>query len=145
MSHTEDEFQSHIDARPDDYFAKGVFADWLEEQGDERAEGYRAMLACGLHGANGAGNEYVSEMTTCWFPDTAHINTAYTEVPADWYDALGESGVSSGLYTEDYPDRRAAEDALARAFTKFPEDRRRELLAGKRVSSLSPTATTHSS
>lgn len=193
MFHTEDEFQANIDANPDDYFAKGVFADWLEENGklvcwrcsgmgtnevqwgkgdndyidmtcttcngtgegtqkDDkllRAEGYRAMLACGLHGANGdQPNDFEvhnSAIPTCWFSDLCDLPRQFKMVPHDWFLLLGNRSERSDLYTNDYPNRRAAEDALARAFTGLPEDRRRELLAGKRVSSLSPTSTTHSS
>lgn len=52
---TEDDFQNAIDASPDDWNARLVFADWLQEQGDPRAEGYRALGALkwcpfGLHG-----------------------------------------------------------------------------------------------
>lgn len=36
-------FQAHLDAHPGDHTARLVFADWLQERGDHRAEGYRAM------------------------------------------------------------------------------------------------------
>jgi uncharacterized protein (TIGR02996 family) len=38
---TEDDFQAALDANPGDHHTRLVFADWLEERGDERAEGYR--------------------------------------------------------------------------------------------------------
>jgi uncharacterized protein (TIGR02996 family) len=39
----EDAFQRAIDAEPGNLTLKRVFADWLEEQGDWRAAGYRWM------------------------------------------------------------------------------------------------------
>src|SRR5579862_8640416 len=37
-----------LDAHPDDYQTRLVFADWLEEHGDPRAPGYRALGALGI-------------------------------------------------------------------------------------------------
>lgn len=149
MFHTEKEFQDHLDAHPDDYFSKGVFADWLEEQGDERAGGYRAMMACGLHGSNGLDADdyenHDASLPTCWFSELSELPKQFKMVPQDWFVLLDNPSTNSKNYTNDYSNRREAEDALARAFVKLPEDRRRELLDGKRISSLSPTSTTHSS
>ncbi|QEL17156.1 TIGR02996 domain-containing protein [Limnoglobus roseus] len=43
MPERERGFQKRLDARPDDHVARLVFADWLEERDDERAEGYRVL------------------------------------------------------------------------------------------------------
>src|SRR5204863_136709 len=40
---TEDDFQNALDADPADWQTRLVFADWLQERGDVRAEGYRAL------------------------------------------------------------------------------------------------------
>jgi uncharacterized protein (TIGR02996 family) len=40
---TEDDFQRALDADTTDWQTRLVFADWLEEQGDPRADGYRAL------------------------------------------------------------------------------------------------------
>src|SRR5215510_9578888 len=40
---TEDDFQAALDKNPEDWQTRLVFADWLEERGDVRAEGYRAL------------------------------------------------------------------------------------------------------
>jgi uncharacterized protein (TIGR02996 family) len=40
---TEDDFQRDLDDDPSDHHTRTVLADWLEERGDERAEGYRAL------------------------------------------------------------------------------------------------------
>ena len=40
---TEDDFHRALDANPDDWQTRLVFADWLDDRGDPRAEGYRAL------------------------------------------------------------------------------------------------------
>ena len=40
---TEDDFQAALDANPNDWQTRLVFADWLDERGDVRASGYRAL------------------------------------------------------------------------------------------------------
>jgi uncharacterized protein (TIGR02996 family) len=40
---TEDDFQNALAAQPQDWQTRLVFADWLQEHNDPRAEGYRAM------------------------------------------------------------------------------------------------------
>ncbi|QEL20544.1 TIGR02996 domain-containing protein [Limnoglobus roseus] len=39
----QDAFQAAIDDDPDDHVRRLVFADWLEDRDDPRAEGYRAL------------------------------------------------------------------------------------------------------
>jgi len=151
MFHDEDSFQAHLDEHPDDYYARAVYADWLDEQGEnDRAEGLRAMCACRLNGSNGYSDydaptvttEWMTGMETCWFKDgeLCYKPGAHDAVPADWFDALHNEYRNTG-WTNNYADRRTAEDALARAFGSLPEDRRRELLSGVR----NPTSATASS
>lgn len=40
---TEEAFWNHLEANPSDSVARMVFADWLQEQGDQRAEGMRVL------------------------------------------------------------------------------------------------------
>lgn len=42
-------FQNWLDAHPEDSVARMAFADWLEERGDERHAGYRALGVSGLY------------------------------------------------------------------------------------------------
>src|SRR5262249_51212513 len=39
----EEAFQAALDANPSDHVTRLVFADWLDEQGDPRGPGYRAL------------------------------------------------------------------------------------------------------
>lgn len=118
---TEDDFQAALDLHPDDWQTRLVFADWLEERGDPRAEGYRAL---------GHEQAYpifdVRDGATVWFRKSSHggawPNHCYLE--DDWMDRMAEVF----HHWINYWTRREAEDAAARAFAKLPESRRAELL-----------------
>jgi uncharacterized protein (TIGR02996 family) len=138
---TEDDFQNAIDANRDDWQTRLVFADWLEERGDPRAEGYRHFLT--------RADIRVFEDPDCdaawtWFNGryfrrgsfAARVDHSF--IPPDLF-ALLEGGTQtkgdeangdySGQGWRDFPSRRVAEDALARAFARLPSDRRAELIA----------------
>lgn len=40
---TEEDFDTALDRNPEDWQTRLVYADWLQERGDPRAEGYRAL------------------------------------------------------------------------------------------------------
>lgn len=40
---TEEDFQLMLDANPEDWLTRIIFADWLQENGDRRAAGYREL------------------------------------------------------------------------------------------------------
>ena len=46
---TEDDFQAALDANPADWQTRLVFADWLQERGDPRADGYRVLGQRAVH------------------------------------------------------------------------------------------------
>lgn len=132
----ESDFQAALDANPEDHTTRLVFADWLEERGDSRAEGYRALGVLGRHGCNAVSHAHVvtwkPEMETCWFSEE-RIGFAggalVPRLPHDWFELLGRTQqVSDGAWTTEYDSRRAAEDAAALAFAKLPPERRAELL-----------------
>lgn len=122
---TEDDFQRMLDAHPDDHQTRLVFADWLEERGDERAEGYRALGLLRHH--TGGSNAF-----PCWWTHekngTANDQTQ-AQLPRDWFDRLRDA-LTGGNWWRDYPSRRAGDDAAALAFACLPAERRAELLAG---------------
>lgn len=128
---TEDDFQAALDAKPRDATTRLVFADWLDERGDPRAEGYRA-LGVRIRSLR------TGDPTLLGNPDRWRWNF----LPADWA-ALMDPPATAFRKEEDRPDaiatitvaewlttRRAADDAAALAFALLPADRRAELLAG---------------
>jgi uncharacterized protein (TIGR02996 family) len=136
---TEDDFQAAIDAHPEDWQTRLVFADWLDERGDPRAEGYRALVAIGRRalpcrmlshepGKSGPiqymfGSERLS-------PDAPRVQYALCLIPADWLKLLKGSLYSSSRRPswKHYHTRREAEDAAALAFARLSAKRRAKLL-----------------
>lgn len=115
---TESAFLAALDAAPNDFTARLVYADWLDEQNDPRAEGYRALAAARLSlrlslRYSGAYLHWMRGPADPWY-------YTYCSLPPDWYDLVDDCnryyGAGIGL------------DAAARAFARLPADRRAELL-----------------
>jgi uncharacterized protein (TIGR02996 family) len=120
---TEDDFQAALDQNPEDWQTRLVFADWLDERGDERGPGYRAL---GLQRHRPPrGNGYV------WFNAANYGRITFDNLPADWFRELfhEKGGVPDAFKV--WGTRREAEDAAALAFAKLPPERCAELLAAR--------------
>lgn len=135
---TEDDFQRQLDAHPEDYQTRLVFADWLEERGDARAEGYRALGTSARVPRHRAG---LWEWSAGPFRHSGNWwrMADHHETPHVWSVALitsyepepplkEPSPVTANGILLAYLTRRAAEDAAAIAFSRLPEPRRAELL-----------------
>ncbi len=140
---TEDDFQRQLDEHPDDWQTRLVFADWLQERGDRRAEGYRALavlrrVACARVYSDRPGWAY-------W---TASSINPEAVLPTDWW-TKGRDEVARrtrGTSTENpVPfhrySRSEAEDCAALAFAKLRAARRAELLAGNAAGEKANTRT----
>jgi uncharacterized protein (TIGR02996 family) len=139
----EDDFQNAIDANPTDWQTRLVFADWLDERGDTRAEGYRAIArnrlnACNSYGIwGGESFRWAPAESACWFCEgsyeASHVNPDGKNVlPPDWFDMLQSILKRKGLSRSGWcRSRRHAEDCAARAFYCLPRVRREELLKGE--------------
>ena len=133
----EEAFQLKLDEHPDDHSTRLVFADWLQDRGDARAEGYRALARCGFvlsDRYSGPPIRYIPLQASRIFRlDSTNTGRDYT-FPTDWYERLpGAKAEESGGFVL-FPNRRAAEDAAALAFAALPKERRDQLLAGQRGS-----------
>ncbi len=118
---TEDDFQNALDACPEDWQTRLVFADWLQERGDVRAEGYRA-LGTKRHAAlkiNGS-------MWSWWKGTQRGLRD---EIDHGWWKLLNLPLRDGASFHKVANTRREAEDAAALAFAKLPAERRAELLA----------------
>jgi uncharacterized protein (TIGR02996 family) len=134
---TEDDFQAALDEHPDDWQTRLVFADWLQECGDPRADGYRALgvrrrvpepYTNSLHPGRWKGaTEY-----TFWGLVLPHeYDKAPERIEADWFAGIPRDESNPDDRGGNYrsrPTRRAIEDAAALAFAKLPAERRAELL-----------------
>ena len=135
---TEDDFQKALDRCPEDRQCRLVFADFLDERDDPRAEGYRAIAALPKPNCKTTNGDKVPFI---WMADSYRIpGSLYAGLPGDWFGQL--EGVSryhdgsrapAGYRWKNYDTRGDAENAAAFAFAKLPPERRAELLATEPV------------
>jgi uncharacterized protein (TIGR02996 family) len=136
---TEDDFQAALDANPEDWQMRLVLADWLQERGDPRAEGYRALGRLRFRPQTLGSDE---PPTWWWYDDGSDFARDRRDMrpeyrlPRAWYHIAQREwevrrpqpkGKAKDCCNHD--TRREAEDAAARAFAKLPAERRAELLA----------------
>ena len=133
---TEDDFQAMLDADPNDHATRLIFADWLDDRGDPRGPGYRAMGRNGFRPVVPAFDRYWSlpGWQTAARP-LVGLNAkpvTFGTLPHDWLDAIPRRpDQEAGVQWRTRPTRREAEDAAALAFAELPAGRRAQLLAAK--------------
>lgn len=133
---TEDDFQCALYADHSDWQTRLVFADWLQEQGDVRAEGYRALgilcvwPAIHIQDSVWGSDAHPSRDNPDWFRFNKHLL-----LPADWFHLIpfredsGDWENSTRKIWVRFPlGRREAEDAAALAFSRLPGATRAALL-----------------
>jgi uncharacterized protein (TIGR02996 family) len=129
---TEDDFQSALDANPDDWQTRLVFADWLQERGDPRAEGYRALgrnrFYPYVHNPK-PGQQDRFRGAAWWSPGAEKDGF----LPNDWFLAISGFGNNTTYRplhrtSADIASRRQMDDAAALAFSTLPPQRRTDLL-----------------
>jgi uncharacterized protein (TIGR02996 family) len=126
---TEDDFQRQLDLNPDDWQTRLVFADFLQERGDPRADGYRALAVLGVHPHTDGNNGWCH--TANYHNRGPRPSYGHCALPPCWYDAISPApSRNDRSWREGWESRRKAEDAAALAFARLPADRRAELLAG---------------
>src|SRR5829696_4545434 len=81
---TEDDFNAALDAKPEDWQTRLVYADWLQERGDPRAEGYRALGVLRLRPKREGEGE---GGTWAYQGGVADDYPACHTLPRDWFDA----------------------------------------------------------
>ena len=129
---TEDDFQAALDANPEGWQTRLVFADWLQERGDPRAEGYRALAVLGLCPFGRDGFWWWTTIESRHCPKEGVYGNGCT-LPADWF-ALVDLRPANELFKpvgnglEFKNTRREVEDAAALAFGQLPAKRRAKLL-----------------
>jgi uncharacterized protein (TIGR02996 family) len=138
---TEDDFHRALDANPNDHQTRLVFADWLQDRDDPRADGYRALgvvRVCPY--AEGTGGLWRGYGRTDITNNPVAAPGGYAAgalLPPDWF-ALVRDGNKYPNWKPDWwaywHTRREAEDAAALAFTELPAPRRAQLLAPGRAS-----------
>lgn len=112
---TEDDFQAALDADPNDWQTRLVLADWLDDRGDPRGPGYRALGANQIRPVN-----VPKRFRPRWLFLCGSLRLPGGQwVPHDWFALL--HGVPARR-------RRDIENVAASAFPRLPAARRAELL-----------------
>lgn len=128
---TEEDFHRHLDAHPEDHTARMVFADYLDEQGDPRGPGYRALgklkRRAYRYGESGITAMVKPEhFVGRELNQKADPNHDFARFPEDWYTAIPNS--RQDINWTQFPSRHEAENAIALGFSKLPPERQQELL-----------------
>ncbi len=130
---TEEDFQAQLDETPDAHHVRLVFADWLQERDDPRAEGYRAL---GMLERRPSRYPFPDGGNWFWIHGerAKEVQEPYAlcVLPVDWFAALPTERLHQPSSTE-WPStsvnfRHDVEDAAALAFAKLPTERRHALL-----------------
>jgi uncharacterized protein (TIGR02996 family) len=124
---TEEDFQRALDAQPEDWQTRLVFADWLDERGDPRAEGYRALGVGRVRPMQFSATPsspfgwliFYSELLTG--PRISRTDLVqYSTLPVDWFNCLKASSLWESQTwfpaAGSHHSRRAIEDDAALAF-----------------------------
>jgi uncharacterized protein (TIGR02996 family) len=122
---TEDYFWQMLADNPDDSHTRLVFADWLEERGDDRAEGMRALgeLKIRPHYYTSS-KEYGYDM---WPTDDYY---KHCELPIDWFRLMQEphTGKFWGGYVRTATTVKGIESSAAIAFGQLPVEQQQKYL-----------------
>jgi uncharacterized protein (TIGR02996 family) len=136
----EEAFQAILDANPEDFHTRLVFADWLQERGDPRADGYRVLarlrLAPGEWPTSGhrtAQPQVWASVAVRWSWGGNITGEPYGDNLTDqWLGAacraIGIKPAGTTFRGAGFPTRREAEDAAALGFRDLPDAHRVRLL-----------------
>lgn len=137
---TEDDFQKMLDKNPEDDQTRLIFADWLQDRDDPRADGYRALAATSRRPDLIASdfhywNRYQKRKREDWLPSRWYN----TQLPSAWFNLL-DSVVFGLIKTDNFAplyratvkplSRRQCEDGAAIAFSKLPNDLKQKYMKG---------------
>jgi uncharacterized protein (TIGR02996 family) len=126
---TEEDFQTALDANPHDWHTRLVFADWLQDRDDPRAEAVRALGRLCAHPVRIemmlSEGESADKWKFIWGTDEndgARARELYAEclLPAAWYQCLAKVNPDEDArWWRYYDTRRAAEDAAVEGYARF--------------------------
>jgi uncharacterized protein (TIGR02996 family) len=141
---TEEDFHKLLDANPDDHHTRLVFADWLQERNDPRAEGYRALVQLKKRPNQ---SRYSPDDTWVWGrnENSSHNYTWYGingALPESWLRRIinNHPRYDHDQYSDPnnnwryHTSRRNSEDAAALAFSSLPKQTKNRLLKPKKLS-----------
>jgi uncharacterized protein (TIGR02996 family) len=133
---TEDDFRRALVDNPSDWQLRLVFADWLQDRGDPRSEGYRALGT--LRWTPWERTPWGPTSSPTWWDfdreaalcpsRTIPMKVGQGELPGDWFELIRDWFRMNDSWVKEFANWAHAEDAAARAFARLPVRRRRSLL-----------------
>jgi uncharacterized protein (TIGR02996 family) len=148
---SEDDFQAALDANPTDWQTRLVLADWLQERGDPRAGGYRALgvqrVCPSRIQMEGTPDEKDGEWLFI-FGNTANDSKKAIEkwgqsfLPTVWFKKVtGRNKEDRNPWWRYFNTRREADDTAALAFATLAKAHRAKLLTPPPVEVPEPAKT----
>jgi uncharacterized protein (TIGR02996 family) len=133
---TEEDFQKALDKDIRDWQTRLVFADWLQERNDPRAEGMRSLGVLKIYPKMASNDINASWFCISWKAFQLGENYVwkiplgwYMELPASYIPSLRAPYIPSMTMSMIFPSRRQAEDAAAIAFGLLSEEQKARILA----------------
>lgn len=139
MTEAEGVLQAALDESPWSATLRKVLADHLEDVGDERFAGYRALGALGLSPYLGDNHVPASESFAPEVFATGYAGDDGERFPPSPHGRLSDVWLNAmprnpkqiqGRRWRTFPTRREADDAAALAFARLPADVQAVILAG---------------
>ena len=130
MTPEEQAFQAAMDVRPTDWTAYLVFADWLQDRDDPRADGYRALAAMRLEVLDG---DAESGFGFTWYNRGHAYSSVFgreAELPGLWFMML-EGEKRGGNWYVDFDTNAKARDEAALAWSRGLTPLQQELILAK--------------
>lgn len=131
MTSEELAFTQALDAEPKNHWLRCVFADWLDDRGDPRGPGMRALGRLELRSIFTGWNQTVDADVWLLGRDD---NCKYEDclggfLPVPWWEALEVQQIGNFKWWRYYASRAAAEDAAALAWAKLTPEQQARILA----------------
>jgi hypothetical protein len=113
-----EEINRMLDLNAADSGARLLWAEWLEERGDERGVGYRWLAETDKH-------PYLAHSTWDWWSEHS-VNSNAIRLPHELWLKLPTAPASGFPRCKEWPSRRDAEDAVALTLVASSESAIRE-------------------
>lgn len=137
----EEGFNRALDANPNDHHTRMVFADWLQDRNDPRAEGYRALGQLRKTAFRYRDNDGGTPRDTWLWGHDGRLSKEDTHranyLTPDWLAKIPVDITNNTPLDEhwrEHATRREADDKAATAFGQLPEERKAKILQPKKLS-----------
>lgn len=130
MTSDELAFIAALDAEPGDHTTRLVYADWLDDRGDPRGPGMRALGRLGICAARATNGDdwFLGRLNN---PNRHDARWTFLKclLPLTWFQRLPRERIGPWDWWYDDDSRAAAEDAAALAWAKLTPEQQARIFA----------------